>query len=209
MLCNIPGLSEYFIYMNDDFFFNQSVTIDDFLDDKSIVIHGHWNRNTLMDTKLKSRQLSQKLFGTMIQPRHTMAQMLSGKILGMKRFFKIQHYPHIVDKNILKNYLLNHPQLLETQIKFKFRDIEQVNSITLMNHLKIQKNEVRLKSDVAINYIEDENNIDSFISNLENESIKYGCIQSLDQLDTQAYQRISQAMVEKFKTYLPSSITTG
>lgn len=209
MLCNISELSDYFIYMNDDFFFNQSVTIDDFLDEQNIIIHGQWNRNTLLETKLKSRQLRQKLLGTTIQPRHTMAQMLSAKALAMKRFFKIQHYPHIVDKNILKDYLLHHPQFLETQIKYKFRDVAQVNPITLMNHLKIQKNEAHLLPDTAVNYIETKSSIDDFITNLQNDNIKYGCIQSLDQLDASAYQIISQAMTEKFKSYLPSSITTG
>ena len=42
MLWNIPELSDYFIYMNDDFFFNQPAVIEDFIDDKKIIIHGHW-----------------------------------------------------------------------------------------------------------------------------------------------------------------------
>lgn len=209
MLCNIPKLSDHFIYMNDDFFFNQPVTLDDFLAQNNIIIHGHWNKNLPIQTNLKSRKLRQKLFGTPIQPRHVMAQMLSADILGMKRFFKIQHYPHIVDRKALKSYLTTHPQFLETQIKYKFRDIEQVNPIALTNHLKIKVSEAYLKPDTAINYIEYEDSIDDFINSLQNSNIKYGCIQSLDQLGANAYQKITRAMIEKFEAYLPLSVTNN
>ena len=206
MICNIPELNDHFIYMNDDFFFNQPVTISDFLNDDNIVIHGHWNPNSPVYRNIKLRKLRRKLFGTPIQPRYVMAQMLSANMLGMKRFFNVQHYPHIVDKKILKNYLNHHPQFLEAQIKYKFRDVEQVNPITLMNHLKIRKNEAHLESDVAINYIQYENNIDTFIDDLDNRDIKFGCIQSLDQFSIVAYHRITHAMIEKFKPFLPLSI---
>ena len=102
MIWNIKGLSDYFIYMNDDFFFNQSVTIDDFLDNEKLIIHGQWRKNAALNAKLNFRKSRFKLFGTPIQPRHTIAQMLSAKVLGMDQFFEIHHYPHIVDKNILK-----------------------------------------------------------------------------------------------------------
>ena len=55
------------------------------------------------------------------------------------QFFEVHHYSHIVDRNILKNRLLNNPQLLSKQIKY-IRNIAQVNPIILMNHLNIQKN---------------------------------------------------------------------
>lgn len=206
MIWNIQGLSDYFIYMNDDFFFNQSVTADDFLDNEKLIIHGEWRNSAVLNAKLNFRKSRFKLFGTPIQPRHTIAQMLSAKILGMDQFFEIHHYPHIVDKNTLQTYFLNHPQLLTEQIKYKFRDVAQVNPITLMNHLKIQKNEAYLKPDIAINYLKNENSVAHFIHALEDKSIKYGCIQSLDLLKPDLYEKISQAMRHKFLAYLPASL---
>jgi len=47
MIWNIEGLSDHFIYMNDDFFFNQPVTINDFLDNEKLIIHGHWRKMLL------------------------------------------------------------------------------------------------------------------------------------------------------------------
>ncbi|ERL54685.1 glycosyl transferase [Psychrobacter aquaticus] len=206
MLWNIPKLSDYFIYMNDDFFFNQPANIEDFLDEDNIIIHGHWRKNIILHAKLKYRQSLQKLSGKPVQPKHTIAQMLSAKILGMNQFFEIHHYPHIADKNILKNYLLNNPNFLTEQIKYKFRDVAQINPITLMNHLKIQKNEVHLEPDIAINYLKNEKSVTHFVTALEDVTIKYGCIQSLDLLEPNLRKRISQAMNHKLAAYLPKSV---
>ncbi|MGE6360059.1 capsular polysaccharide biosynthesis protein [Psychrobacter glacincola] len=206
MLWNISDLSDYFIYMNDDFFFNQPAVITDFLDDDTIIIHGHWRKNTLLQAKLQYRKSLQKLSGKKVQPKHTIAQMLSAKILGMNQFFEVHHYPHIVDKNILKNYLLHNPQLLMEQIQYKFRDVAQVNPITLMNHLKIQQGQACLKPPVAINYLKNENGVEDFLAGLQKKSVKYGCIQSLDLLDSNSRSNITEAMIQKFSQHLPSSL---
>ncbi|WP_435948989.1 stealth family protein [Psychrobacter sp. DM8] len=206
MLWNIPDLSDYFIYMNDDFFFNQPVAIDDFLDNNNIIIHGHWRKNAPLLVKHSYRTALAKLTKKPMQPKHTTAQMLSAQIVGMTEFFEVHHYPHIVDKNILKNYLLNNPKLLDEQTKYKFRDVAQVNPITLMNHLKIQACEAVLKPQAAVNYLKNKNSVEDFILSLDNNSIKYGCIQSLDMLDSDSYNTISHAMVNKLSEYLPSSL---
>ncbi|MBZ1391547.1 Stealth CR1 domain-containing protein [Psychrobacter pacificensis] len=209
MIWNIADVSDYFIYMNDDFFFNQSATLEDFIEKDKLILHGHWRNTAALNAKLNFRKTKSKLLGTPIQPRHTIAQMLSAKVLDMDQFFEIHHFPHIVDKTILKNYLLQHPQLLETQIKYKFRDVAQVNPITLMNHLKIQKSQAHLRADIAVNYLKNEDSVESFLSNLDNSDYKYGCIQSLDRLNSDSYQKVTAAMTNKFSAYLPSSLLTS
>ena len=209
MLWNIPDLSDHFIYMNDDFFFNQHSTIDDFLAAEKMIVYGFWRKNATLLTKLRYREFLQRYNGKQLQPKHTTAQMLSAKILGMRKFYEIDHYPHIVDKNILKEYLLSHPEFLTNQAKYKFRNIAQVNIITFMNHLKIQKDEVILKPRLPLNYLRSERGLEDFIPNLQEESIKYGCMQSLDLLDADSYHVIANAMVEKFSAYLPASLLSA
>ena len=206
MLWNIPGLSEYFIYLNDDFFFNNLAKIEDFLQDDHVVVYGHWESTFALKTKLKYRQFLQKQFNKPVQPKHMIAQMLSADILGMKKFFEIHHYPHIVDRKTLSEYFLTQPELLETQIKFKFRSVDQVNPITLMNHLKIQKNQANLQPDIDLAYLKNEQSVDAFLHAVNHPEIKYGCIQSLDQLDGMAAERIVHVMNDKFKGFLPNSI---
>lgn len=206
MLWNIEGLSDYFIYLNDDFFFNAPAQVEDFLKAESLVIYGHWQNSFALKAKLKYRQLMSRQFGKPIQPKHMIAQMLGADVLGFKKFFEIHHYPHIVDRHALKDYLLEHPQLLETQIKFKFRSVEQLNPISLMNHIKIQKQQAELKPDLELAYLKNQDSLNSFIAALHNPEIKYGCIQSLDQLDSDAANKISTAMQEKLAGYLPHSV---
>ena len=206
MLWNIQGVSDYFFYLNDDFFFNAPAQVEDFLKAESLVIYGHWQNSFALKAKLKYRQLMSRQFGKPIQPKHMIAQMLGADVLGFKKFFEIHHYPHIVDRHALKDYLLEHPQLLETQIKFKFRSVEQLNPISLMNHIKIQKQQAELKPDLELAYLKNQDSLNSFIQALHNPEIKYGCIQSLDQLDSDAVQKISTAMQEKLAGYLPHSV---
>lgn len=209
MLWNIQGLSDYFIYLNDDFFFNASAQVEDFLEQDKIVTYGHWKSCFSYKTKLKYRQFLNRNFNKPIQPGHVIAQMLGADILGFKEFFEIHHYPHCVDRKILSEYLLNHPTLLETQIKYKFRSVEQLNPISLMNHLKIQKGEAVLKPDLALAYLKNAESLDVFIQALNQDQIKYGCIQSLDQLEAHDAAQVKSAMIAKLGDYLPQSVISS
>ena len=209
MLWNIQGLSDYFIYLNDDFFFNTQAQVEDFLETNKIVTYGHWKSCFSYKTKLKYRKFLNRHFNKPIQPGHVIGQMLGADILGFKDFFEIHHYPHCVDRKILSEYLLSHPDLLETQIKYKFRSVEQLNPISLMNHLKIKKDEAVLKPDLDLAYLKNAESIESFIQALNQENIKYGCIQSLDQLDVNHAELVRNAMIEKLHDYLPNSVISA
>ena len=203
MLWNIQGLSDYFFYLNDDFFFNAPAQLDDILIDQKMVIYGHWQSSLVLKAKLWYRQLLNQYFNKPIQPKHMIAQMLGADMLGFKKFFEIHHYPHAVDRKILQDYLLAHPKFLEKQIQHKFRSVEQINPISLMNHLKIQKGEALLKPDLKIAYLKNESSLSSFLQSLGNEQIKYGCMQSLDQLSDVAAAEIYAALNQKLAGYIP------
>ncbi|MGE8529418.1 MAG: Stealth CR1 domain-containing protein [Acinetobacter guillouiae] len=209
MLWNINELSDYFIYLNDDFFFNSPAQIEDFLESDKIVTYGHWKSCFSYKTKLKYRQFLNRNFNKPIQPGHVIAQMLGADILGFKDFFEIHHYPHCVDRKILSEYLLCHPDLLETQIKYKFRSVEQLNPISLMNHLKIQKNEAVLKPDLALAYLKNAESLAAFVDALNQDNIKYGCIQSLDQLNSEKAAQVRRKMIDKLYDYLPKSVISA
>lgn len=44
---------------------------------------------------------------------------------------------------------------------------------------------------------------------LNQNDIKYGCIQSLDQLDSEHAEQVRNAMIEKLQGYLPHSVITS
>lgn len=89
------------------------------------------------------------------------------------------------------------------------RNIAQVNPITLMNHLNIQKNEACLEPPISINYLKKESDVNNFLAGLQEDSIKYVCIHSLDLLDLNSYQKASNAMTQKLSAHLPSSLLSN
>ena len=52
-------------------------------------------------------------------------------------------------------------------------------------------------------YLKNLQGVPDFLKKIKDEEIKYGCMQSLDQLPTSQAQEINFAMCEKFKEFLP------
>lgn len=206
MLWNIQGISDYFIYLNDDFFFNQPSDQQDFLVDNHMVMYGHWEINLVKKIKYIVRKFVQNKFGKVAQPSYTMAQMLSADCLGLSKYFEIHHRPHILSRVLLCNYFEKNMQQLQKQISFKFRNIDQILPVSLSNHLAIKKDQAILKDDVEIAYLKDHRDLEFFIQALSNPDVKFGCIQSLDQLQQSDEQSIRLAFVDKFRDVLPSQI---
>ncbi|MCO8114357.1 stealth family protein [Acinetobacter lwoffii] len=203
MLWNIPGLSKYFIYLNDDFFFNASSELDDFLVGDHIKVYGHWENNSLIKAKFNLRKGLNKYFGKPLQPKYTIAQMLSAELCGFNKYYEIHHRPHILDRDVLQNYFQKYPTTLAQQIRHRFRSAFQFLPVGLNNHLKIQANEAVLYDDINIAYLKNEALLSLFLENLNNTTIKFGCIQSLDEFSVQGATKVQQAMLSKFEDDLP------
>ena len=206
MLWNIPNLSNQFIYLNDDVFLNAPVRAEDcFVDDK-VVIYGHWKSNLLLKTKYLFRKFLNRTFGKVLQPRFTIAQMLSADLVGLNQHYELDHRPHFVQVDILRHYFKHNQDLLNKQIGFKFRDFNQFLPVGLLNHLSIQQNRAVLKDDIPVAYIKPHDDLNPFLDALENPDIQYGCIQSLDEMCLQNQNMIREKMIEKLSDVLPSAI---
>ncbi len=206
MLWNIRNLSDYFIYLNDDFFFNCPSESFDFLNEDRMVIYGHWENNFIKKIKYILRKFIQNQFGKIAQPKYSMAQMLSADYVGLSQYYEIHHRPHILSRSLLQDFFDRNTKLLEQQISFKFRNIDQILPVGLSNHLAIQNNKAILKGDIEIAYLKDNHDLEKFITALSNDEIKFGCIQSLDQLNKDAEQKVQFALIDKFKDALPHQI---
>ena len=135
-----------------------------------------------------------------------MAQMLSADYVGLSQYYEIHHRPHILSLSLLQDFFDRNTKLLEQQISFKFRNIDQILPVGLSNHLAIQNNKAILKGDIEIAYLKDNHDLEKFITALSNDEIKFGCIQSLDQLNKDAEQKVQFALIDKFKDALPHQI---
>ena len=190
MLWNIPGLSKYFIYLNDDFFFNVSSELDDFLVGDQIKVYGHWENNSLIKAKFNLRKGLNKYFGKPLQPKYTIAQMLSAELCGFNKYYEIHHRPHILDRNVLQKYFQKYPTTLAQQIKHRFRSAFQFLPVGLNNHLKIREEKTILCNDINIAYLKNEASVSTFLSDL----------------NPKEAEKVSFALIAKFKNYLPLSI---
>lgn len=206
MLWNIKGLSDLFIYLNDDFFFNATAHVEDFFISEKIVTHGHWQSCFPVWAKWKLRQCLNNIFSRPHQPKHTVSQMLGARMLRLNKFFNIHHHPHSVDGKMLMKYFQRHEDVLKKQIQCKFRSIDQFNPISLITHLKIKSNEAFLENDIELAYLKNDRGVNHFLRAITRDEIKYGCIQSLDALSAENRLKIKKAMNEKFCAYLPLSV---
>lgn len=124
MLYRIPGLSENFIYFNDDFFVLRPTEPRHFFRNGKAVAYGSWKSfaaDQLM-SKLKPLVKGRKTFG------FKDSMLNAAKVLHKKdQYFRIQHTPLPLKKSILENYFNNHPDVLRSNIKHKFRSHQQFN----------------------------------------------------------------------------------
>lgn len=207
MLWNIDGLSEHFIYMNDDFFFNQPSDTTHFIaEDGKVQIYGHWQSNTWIKLKYLWRKWRAQRFNGVNPPKYTVAQMLSADMLGLSQYLEVHHRPHLLQKSIFKQYFAQHPQQLQQQIQHRFRDADQFLPVGLCNHIQIVNQQANVQPDLAIAYLKNSKSIETFLAALNDQSIRYGCIQSLDQIEADALAKVTDAMQHKFADYLPKSI---
>lgn len=206
MLWNIPDISPYFLYLNDDFFFNSPSALEDFIVNDQIKIYGHWSSSTALKIKFKWRDWLNKTLNKTPKAKYTMAQMLSADVVGLNRYFEIHHRPHVLVQSRLAAFFKAHPQLLIEQISPRFRSFYQLLPVGLSNHLCIQNHKAILLPDVDIAYLKNADGIDNFNQALQQTDIPYGCVQSLDQFTADQRQQVIDALNAKFKDYLPQSL---
>ncbi|ALH95207.1 Stealth CR1 domain-containing protein [Acinetobacter equi] len=209
LLWNIPNLSSEFIYLNDDVFFNGIVKSSDCFENDQVMVYGHWEKTALIKAKYKFRKWMNTISHKKLQPRFTIAQMLSADLVGLNQYYALDHRPHFVKTDLLKIYFQNNLDVLKSQLSHKFRHIDQFLPTALANHLAIQQNKAILKPDIHIAYIKPNGDVGVFVQELQDETIKYGCIQSLDLMTEQDQNIVRQAMIKKFNDYLPKAIQFG
>lgn len=139
MLQYIKGLSDHFIYFNDDTFLIKPTKIEDFFINKKPLVRGRWasqpDRVWYKQVKRIFFPSSKKKWG------YKKAQALSAKLEGYdKKYFRTFHTPRALNKSVLINYYANLPGLLNEQIKYRFRTPKQFLSYSLINHYSIKNN---------------------------------------------------------------------
>lgn len=117
MLWRIDGLSENFIYFNDDVFLANPVRQSDFFGSNSIVLRG-----TVTD-KIETALL------------YGIHQKNALNLLSKKRALRNAHVAFAAKKSLLSNFFAENPELMRKNISHRFRHPEQFSPFALLSYL--------------------------------------------------------------------------
>lgn len=206
----IPGLSEHFIYSNDDFFVNAPLTISDLYENERPVLHGDWVRPENTGWKYKLRRLLGKISRYEYTfPKFRMAQWKGAVAAGMKdRFMSIHHHPHPLRRSTLATFLAEKPGVLNKQVSFRYRDIEQFNTVALSNHLEILRHKASVCPARELAYLDfvQEKHWAEELQAIEAGSAPFGCVQGFERFDPAFRAQIHRTLIAKFDDVLPNVI---
>ncbi|MBS1746937.1 MAG: capsular biosynthesis protein [Bacteroidetes bacterium] len=181
MLFNIPGISESFIYFNDDFFLIKEILPEDWRQNKKLVVRGRWAPIPVF------RLIWYRFFVPAKKRRasfHT-GQWNAARVAGFRvRYFVFEHTPYAVSKSTLANYFKINPHVLVNNIKYRFRNPDQFNPCSLSAHLCLLQHNVLINSNTSLSYLQPYNRSKNYITNklskCENDpNIKFMCVQDL------------------------------
>lgn len=199
LIWRIKGLSNQFIYLNDDFFIIKPVTPADFFRNDRLVLGGEWKVQAAKKWTYRINQrICQWLRLADLKPKtnpHRAWQEKGAQLAGFnKQFYLLPHAPFPLIKNTFETYLVQEPDSFKQNIRFPFRHPDQISSIPLMVHLDIQKKRVfyhpRSQTIMVNGATHPFKKIKSRLCKAKkNPHIAFVCMQSLDQAppSTQQY----------------------
>ena len=145
LLHRTPGLSERFIYFNDDMFLIKKTDKEDwYTESGDPVLRGEWSRsyNTLWHKQAAA------LFFPFLKkrPSYNLSQSVSANMAGFnKKYFRSFHAGRPLLKSVFEDYFRKNPQTLINQLKYKFRHQDQFMPYSLGWHLMIKNRGTALK----------------------------------------------------------------
>ena len=153
LLHRVPGLSERFIYFNDDMFLIKKTQAKDwFTVAGKPVLRGKWSKsyNTMWHKKIAELFYS----FTNKRPSYNLAQSVSANMAGFNnRYYRSFHSGRPLLKSVFEEYFKKNPQILRNQLKYKFRNRNQFMPYSLGWHLMIKNGGTDLKSNIGLKEI--------------------------------------------------------
>lgn len=148
VLWRIPGLSEHFIYLNDDFMLVAPTSPSDYFIGEKPVCYAMWFSIPFARLLqfLKPRKKGHKVFTF----KHSMVN--AADVLGEKwRFFRLGHNPQSMKVSTFREFFGNHPDIMEKNMSCRFREEHQFNPAELFFLLQSCGNNLILHTKKGVN----------------------------------------------------------
>ena len=198
MLWRIEGLSDHFVYFNDDVFLTRKISPEVWFKKARPVLRGNWvfpPFERLIWDKLRVNYHKIR-FGINKEktPSFQINQWNAAQLLKFKfRYLKSSHTPLAMNKKVLENYFTKNKNILKENLKFRFRNYKQFNTVALANHLEYITGNKNLSKSQAV-YMKPYNRGEKYITRKfkqckQSQNNLFLCIQSLD-LATQKEQQL-------------------
>ncbi|MDF1647125.1 MAG: hypothetical protein P1U61_09180 [Legionellaceae bacterium] len=185
MLWRIPGLSEQFIYLNDDCALLRSLSVEDFFQKGKPVLRGHWKTQKSHQWLAVCKRFLGGQEATAIG--HRRYQEVGANMAGFhKKFIHLPHVPFPLLKQTFIDFFKSNPDFLFKNIQHSFRHPEQFWSISLAYHLGFKQGAVVLDNrlhEVSVNPAHHAwHKIEVKLRQASKDSnTVFACIQSLDE----------------------------
>ena len=177
MMWRIEGLSEWFLYLNDDFAVTAPLTLEDFFCGDRPVVYGywHWTFTARLEKWWKSDG----------RLRFRDAMLRAADAIGARRFVRIRHTPRLYHKTVQERFYREHPDLFLRNMSFRFRSPLRLDNNSLVATLMAREEGavVRYRKDEVL-YMQPRRSRARFLRDCERclhlEHAKFFCINSLD-----------------------------
>ena len=128
VMWRIPGLSEHFLYLNDDFTVIAPISPEDFFVEDKVVAYGRWF--SVKFSKLL-RKLKPRAHGH-VKASFRDSMVKAADAVGEKHFFlRLNHTPHALKVSTYASFFGSRPDVFRKNLSFRFRDKEQFNPAEL------------------------------------------------------------------------------
>jgi len=195
----IPGLSEQFIYLNDDFILTAPVEVNDFFHEDKVVLRGKWKKminyspGRIIVNNFLNRFIK-KLFG-LTRSLNLLTQIRSARLSGFeKKYFYSPHVPHPIRTKTVKNFYEENPNEFRKNINHPFRSTDQHTIQYLANHIEIKNGNALIQSPDDAVTINGELDLKSIIFRkiemIKGGNVKFLCIQGYESMHEQVQKEI-------------------
>ncbi len=204
----INGLSEYFIYLNDDFFILKKTSKDNFFIKNHVVLRGKWQkieRFGLIRKIITAIFNHVAILAGIVRPMAVLAQYRAAQLAGFKdKALIAAHTPYPIRKSTLVNFFSKNKELLEKNITYNFRNMKQFVPMPLANHLEIKASQAIISGEkdyllICLNR-QSEKQIKSSISQAKTRPPRFLCVQGLETATPNIRSEINGILQTALKT---------
>lgn len=199
MLWRIPGLSERFVYFNDDAFLLREISPGEWFQGNRPVIRGSWKpapRLRLGWEGLKKQALRLVTRRKNYSPRASfhLGQWNAASLTGFRwRYFVTDHTAHVFLRSTMESFFREHPDKVRRNIAHRFRSPSQFTAIALFYHLQLREADPVVRKPGLV-YMQPFGRGGGYIGQklhaCEAEEMFYLCVQSLDRCPVEEQQKV-------------------